>query len=501
MNKRLILRHLTGTKASTTEEFPLDDFKELTFGRDSSCDIRYNPDRDDLVSRRHIKVVLTDRALPEFMIVDLSSRNGTFVNKQRVSGSEKLSPGDIVQLGTGGPEFIVDIEPHVAQLAPTVSIPLPYMGAVAGQTRSGDEQGSQAADPTPDVKTRRVPRKRRAIKLGIAVLSFALIASLAPFFVKTHTGLLKQAQTTMQATVERGRAAWERTRNVTYETATSGSELIKRLGQSITSGSQTTLTVSDIEKANVDSVVRIEDSWTLLDPETGHPLQQVYMRNEVSGQSVTGQSLVPGAGRELPVFVLSDHNRLQPMLTIGQSKGYKPIGGKCYGTGFVATLDGIILTNRSVAAPWTTAYEWEPQDVAGIVAVLDQQLGISQTAVISRRQFPEWVPTNAGFVLDDSLTRDSLRLTTRRVRAVGRTDQLSVTFTNRDAPVPARLIRSSDTSEFAESKSMRQCRCEKCHYVTIPSATRVIPCSFSDFEIRQKAITTSLPNRQCGSGR
>jgi serine protease Do len=453
MNKRLVLRHLTGTKASTTEEFPLDDFNELIFGRDSSCDIRYDPDRDDLVSRRHIKVVLTDRALPEFMIVDLRSRNGTFVNKQRVSGSEKLSPGDVVQLGAGGPEFIVDIEPHVAQLAPTVSIPLPYMGAVAGQTRSGSEDGGegQNADPAPVVKTRRPPPKRRSIKLGVAVLSFILLA-LPLFFVKRPTSFSRQAQTTLQATVERGRAVWERTRNAIYETVTRGSELIKQPVQSIASGSETSLTMSDIEKANADSVVSIEGSWTLLDQETGRSLQQVYMQNEMPGQSATNPPLVPGAGRELPVFVLTDHNRLQPMLTIGQSKGFKPVGGKRHGTGFVVTSDGIILTNRSVAAPWTTAYEWEPQDVAGIVAVLDQQRGISQTAVISRQQFPEWVPTNAGFVLDDSFTRGSLRLTTRRIRATGRTDQLSVTFTNRDAPVPARLIRSSGTAELAAIK-------------------------------------------------
>jgi serine protease Do len=46
-----------------------------------------------------------------FWIGDLGSRNGTYVNTQRVSGRVKLMPGDIVQLGPGGPEFEFYVDP------------------------------------------------------------------------------------------------------------------------------------------------------------------------------------------------------------------------------------------------------------------------------------------------------------------------------------------------------------------------------------------------------
>src|SRR2546430_13784721 len=121
--ERVIIKHLRGSKANQIEEFPLNNFKELTFGRDPSSTIKYDPDRDDLVGRQQAKLIRDDQATEisgqsdsisnlQFTVTDLNSRNGTFVNKQRIVGSVKIWPGDIVQFGPGGPEFQFDIEPR-----------------------------------------------------------------------------------------------------------------------------------------------------------------------------------------------------------------------------------------------------------------------------------------------------------------------------------------------------------------------------------------------------
>ena len=43
--ERVILRHLRGSKASQLEEFPLQQFVELTIGRDPTAGIRFDPEK------------------------------------------------------------------------------------------------------------------------------------------------------------------------------------------------------------------------------------------------------------------------------------------------------------------------------------------------------------------------------------------------------------------------------------------------------------------------
>lgn len=110
MNERIVIRHRNLAKINQLEAFPVRMFKELTAGRESDCDIKFDPDRDDLVSRRHAKIVIGNTEPVEFSITDLGSLNGTFVNKQRISKQTVLRSGDVIQFGSSGPEFQVDVE-------------------------------------------------------------------------------------------------------------------------------------------------------------------------------------------------------------------------------------------------------------------------------------------------------------------------------------------------------------------------------------------------------
>ena len=122
MDERIIIRHLNLGKANQAEEFPIKNFKEIVAGRDATSQIKYDPDRDDLVSRRHAVIKVDSENPLEFSIADLGSRNGTFVNKQRIFSPVKLQPGDVVQFGAGGPEFQFDVRAapgkHVTSDAP-----------------------------------------------------------------------------------------------------------------------------------------------------------------------------------------------------------------------------------------------------------------------------------------------------------------------------------------------------------------------------------------------
>jgi S1-C subfamily serine protease len=120
----IVIRHLSGTKANQVEEIPLQGFREVLIGRESNAQIRFDADREDLVSRNHARIV-RDPADPNgFLITDLDSRNGTFINRHRIYGASRLQHGDRVQLGPSGPEFVFEVSPPPAapptRLAETV---------------------------------------------------------------------------------------------------------------------------------------------------------------------------------------------------------------------------------------------------------------------------------------------------------------------------------------------------------------------------------------------
>ena len=66
----------------------------LSIGRSREADI---PLLDDKVSRVHCGIRLSDG---EFYLKDLKSRNGVFVNGQRVEDTVKLKVGDRIQVGS-----------------------------------------------------------------------------------------------------------------------------------------------------------------------------------------------------------------------------------------------------------------------------------------------------------------------------------------------------------------------------------------------------------------
>src|SRR5437867_675853 len=110
MNK-ILIRHLGGDRAQQADEFAAFGFRELIVGRDPTAQVRFDPDRDDLVSRQHLKIVADPNVPNAFQVVDLQSRNGTYLNRQRVFGSQRVSSGDVIQLGPGGPEIRFELDP------------------------------------------------------------------------------------------------------------------------------------------------------------------------------------------------------------------------------------------------------------------------------------------------------------------------------------------------------------------------------------------------------
>ena len=115
--QKIIVRQISGKRSQQTDEFAVGNFKELLVGRDESAAIRFDPTGDDLVSRRHMQIIPDPHQADSFQAVDLQSRNGTFLNRQRLYAPARISHGDVIQLGPGGPEFRFELDPAPSSMA------------------------------------------------------------------------------------------------------------------------------------------------------------------------------------------------------------------------------------------------------------------------------------------------------------------------------------------------------------------------------------------------
>lgn len=141
--------------------YPLEG-DQLTIGRDASNAIAIN---DAEVSRKHSRLSFQGG---KYVLEDLGSTNGTFVNGQRLSGPAVLKPGDVVSLG----EQIVlmydsiNMDPGATMASPRarVSQPRPQPATPSAPPAYAPPPPTYAAEPAK--KTNLIP-----IFIGAGILA------------------------------------------------------------------------------------------------------------------------------------------------------------------------------------------------------------------------------------------------------------------------------------------------------------------------------------------
>jgi pSer/pThr/pTyr-binding forkhead associated (FHA) protein len=107
---RIILRHITGSRATEVDVIPLGAHRELILGRASSAAVRFDPTMESCVGRHHARIAPSEDEPTHLILADLKSRNGTYVNGARIERPVVLCTGDVVRLGERGPEMEVQME-------------------------------------------------------------------------------------------------------------------------------------------------------------------------------------------------------------------------------------------------------------------------------------------------------------------------------------------------------------------------------------------------------
>ena len=98
------LTHLSGSLQGTASMSPK---AVIRIGRGADCDVRFDAQRDTLVSTHHAEIRFQDG---QYVVVDVGSSNGTLVNGKLVR-THALRSGDRIAFGgQGGPEVRFDVE-------------------------------------------------------------------------------------------------------------------------------------------------------------------------------------------------------------------------------------------------------------------------------------------------------------------------------------------------------------------------------------------------------
>lgn len=404
--ERVILRHLKGSKASQLEEFPLPQFVELTIGRDPNSTIRFDPEKDDLVGRQHARIS-KDAADPyRFKLQDLNSRNGTFLNKLRVVGEMPLQPGDVIQLGAGGPELQFDLDPLPAMYvkATRLGVAGPVGATVQGvnETRvsstaaashggshgsQGSSAGASASAPNAIGKATvermigetKAKSNRNSMLVGAAAL--LLVVAAAAYAKKTSDDKAKAAEQQLALAKDSLAKVQQAGLSALDSKLDRAGELSKQLQP------------SEIAAKFGAAVVQVDFSWKLTYRGTGGQVYHRVIENRYKGRDGKVRPIMDNGRQMIPAYVQVD-NSIEPALTLDANSG-RPIGVSSRGSGFVVTSNGFIITNRHVAYNWQTWYRFDSQGDVG--PVLNPRTGApmldEQGQPVLTRPPQQWIPS------------------------------------------------------------------------------------------------------------
>ncbi len=402
--EKVILRHLKGSKASQIEDFPLQQFVELTIGRDPASTVRFDPDKDDLVGRQHARIARDASDPYKFKLQDLNSRNGTFLNKLRVVGEMLLQPGDVIQLGAGGPELQFDLDPlpaayvkatrlgNVGPVGATVQGPAETrVNATHGSSPvSAPVSGSASVAPNAIGKATvermigetKTKSNRNNILVGAAALLMVLAAAA---WAKRNSDVASEKGDKQLALVRDSIAKAQKQEKGRLDS------LGTALGRAGTLSNQ--LQPAEIAAKYRAAVVQVDFSWKLTYRGTGGQVYHRLVANQYKGKDGKLHPIMDNGRQSLPAYVQVD-NGIEPALTLDANSG-RPIGVSSRGSGFVVSSSGFIITNRHVAYNWQTWYRFDSQNDVGPVisartgAVLVDEAG----QPVLTRPPNQWIPS------------------------------------------------------------------------------------------------------------
>ncbi len=458
---KIVIRHVSGSKANQIEEFSLKGRTELRVGRDPSCDIIYDSGRDDVVSRNHAVIGVSAGERPTFTIEDLGSSNGTFLNNEQIREKTELLPDDVLTFGKGGPSFAFDVQPRPAGIGPRtriIDVAAPAATRILGAEEAATSASLRAATGTSVVEVMQDEPMRTTGKVGIGKETllhelakergaanktwFSVLGALAAAAVIAGGWLywreLKGEQEQQKSLADiQGEAQRAKEQGQEAEAQTTAA-LKQRLGMS----------PQDIVRQYGTATAKLTAQWRLFDQTTGRPIfQKTYTDKD---NKTYGMYVKLANGTVVPDLTLDDEGRHN-----------RSIGRQINGTAFVVSDRGFLLTNKHLAAAWRLPFfDCSCVEKEGLL-IEDTGHKNPKVSIISLddpayKSLKDWVPESGGLIFDAKKLRvvgdynnipDPSK--NEQHNFEGRNEALDVTFAGNRLGISATLVRSSNDSDAA----------------------------------------------------
>jgi S1-C subfamily serine protease len=324
------LTFLTGSRAGTALELPE---RNSTIGRDPNSDISFSPN-EVLVSAQHATILFQNGA---YILREEGSRNGTFVNGERLTENRVLEHGDLVQFGAGGPgcRFVVGSGP---QPLPTLN---PNELARASEVFSATRQststerttGARELSTTRDMLAVAVNRGKRTLRTSLLAAIVAAVAIGAVLiWQQVDRSEMKRALTELSESL-----ATERASRSAFEADIASFQTRADSLQALLADEQRRA-ASD-PRIDADVIRQLSRGVGLL--------VFTYGYAEVGGDRLLRYDVDE---RGVVRFEPGPGGRPTPTLSFGGAGS--PVQHQGTATGFLIDSTGVLLTNRHVAEPW-----------------------------------------------------------------------------------------------------------------------------------------------------
>ncbi|RCJ21703.1 hypothetical protein A6S26_23310 [Nostoc sp. ATCC 43529] len=176
------LRLVSGNGAASGSEsrFSLSPSKEIVIGRDPSCQVVLDAMMYRMVSRRHAVVrplSLSPDSKFSWVLCDLNSANGTYLNGQRLYECQELHPGDRISLGSDGPQYVFEYELTSQTPATTVNqlAPLPSATNYHNHTQLKQPDSVSFTQLFPIISTGKDLTRKAYLVPGILTVIFVVL--------------------------------------------------------------------------------------------------------------------------------------------------------------------------------------------------------------------------------------------------------------------------------------------------------------------------------------
>lgn len=317
-------KFLSGARAGQTESVAK---AYIGIGRHPLSDVRFDSERDLDVSIRHAAIL---RRSAGYVLQDLGSKNGTYLNGQKLTGDAPLASGDVVSFGPKGPavEFrMVETEGDpllsTADAAIRPSRPAGVVPAAAPPPPAG---GRAPRSSTAVRVAQEVARQTRDLRRTTKILLGALVVTVAAFGVLQWKGTRDRARELAELRARADSLALE------------GQRIASQL-QSEVAGLRDALTQAQTE---TDQLRRELAAG-------GNAETMTRLRNALAAAERRQRTLVGAAG--VDYRAISRANQDAVVLLVVE---YGP-GEVVSGTGFAIDSQGTIVTNRHVLTGETGA--------------------------------------------------------------------------------------------------------------------------------------------------